>query len=333
MLALLVASLLASPVQQWSPGKPIPGTYDQVPLSHYFTFDNARQTDFRYLEQQDVFRGGLTGVNLRGRLLINPGTVHVEPGLMLVPSDIAYQRLLILWGYDFPYGCGEPDAGDVSPDLIASLAPGGQTTTAPQRRPTLRVACMEMTKKMPDNMRFHIEPCPDPVLAKLCAIGKDAPIRGLYDQPRIWIYTDHATIADCNAHLLKPVTPAMYLRALWEDASAGAIDLGNAAFKPCIDPVLVRGLNAPAAAKLWLVSALDQINPEGLANEVQTDGASLQPQLSDGSRDQSMADLLDALAGSKTPAVVSGLPKFISDAIPADRKDAILAKCKHKFAW
>lgn len=342
MVALLAVSLLAFSAgssQGSGTSKPVKGEYGDVPLSRYFNFDNAQKADYMYIAAKPLFRGGLEGVTLRRRLLIEPGIARVRPGLEFIPSDSRYQGLVALWGYTLPGGCGDDDETDPPvPDLIASISHGPfvQATTqrpsnANSRRVTIHVACTQMNKMMPSNMEFTIAPCHDPILAKLCAIDSDMPIRGIYDQPRIWIYTDHATMADCNEHLTKPVTPSIYLRAIWEASTVGAVDLSNSAIQKCVEPSLIEGINAPMPAKVWLIAALDQVNPDGLLKQLQTKAEDFQGMVPDDGRAANMAGLLDALADSKTPAVVAALPKFIDAAIPPDRRDAVLSKCKHKF--
>ena len=343
MIAVLAASLLfcgSGPSARIASGQfELRGQYSDIPLSHDFNFDTAKREDYAYLSNLDLFRGGLDGVRLSSRQLTAPGRIRISPGLTLVPDDIAYQRFAILYGYSFDSGCGDLGASedeDVTPDLLASVEHGPfaqiRQAASQQRRPILRVVCLEMNKKMPENMRFKVQACPDPILAKLCAIDAHAIVRGLYDQPRIWIYTDNATMADCNAHLVRPVTPSIYLHALWDDSTVGAVDLSKPGFRKCVDPKLIEGINAPTAAKVWLVQALDQVDPQGLTSALETDGAAFQGMVPDDSRAANMAALLDALADSKTPSVVAALPKFIDAALPADRRAAVLSKCRHKLS-
>ncbi|HLK17019.1 MAG TPA: hypothetical protein VKT78_19595 [Fimbriimonadaceae bacterium] len=309
MIALLAASLLFGG-PQWGPNH---GRFSDVPLSDYFHFDSAQKSDYGYLANLPLFRGGLAGVRFRERQLVAPGNVYLEPGLTLVPEDSAYQRLGVLWGYDLP-PCGpSPRAVRLARELV-------------------HVACFDMDKKMPDNMRFRIEACPDPILGKLCGLDKELPIRGLYEQPRIWIYTNNATRADCNAHLQREITPSIYLRSLWEDSTvSGALDLTKPGILKCIEPNLILGINAPQRAKQWLVGALDIVNPSGLVHELQTDGPSFQGLVPDNDRAKNMAGLLDALYDSKTPGVTLALPHFIDTALPPDRKRLVLSFCTHQF--
>lgn len=340
MVALLAASLLFCGTGPSPHGAQVDLDHkvDQA-LSDYFSGAYLRPADSKYISGLDIGRGGFSGVRLSLRGLSYPGEIRVRAGLMFVNADDSFQRLMAREDMIYPDGCATDGASDeegtLSPDLISSILHGPlvQASKAPQaeRRPLIHVVCIDMNKKMPENMRFKLRPCPDPMLAKVCGFDKNAIVRGVYDQPRVWIYTDNATIEDCNAHLTRRITPSIYLRALWEDSTLGALDLSKPGIRKCIDPKLIEGTNAPATAKVWLIQTLDQINPDGLTHVLETDGSAFPENLAGDDKAANMAALLDALADSKTPSVVAALPKFIDAALPADRREAVLSKCKHKF--
>ena len=99
---------------------------------------------------------------------------------------------------------------------------------------TIAVHCLEIDKDPPDSsVKFSLGRANDPVLRNLAMFTQRSAIKGPWDQARLWIYTDKASLERVNKRLAIGCPPGMYVRSLWDVNSVGGLkdqDLANADF-------------------------------------------------------------------------------------------------------
>jgi hypothetical protein len=132
-----------------------------------------------------------------------------------------------------------------------------------------RVVCTEINKLPPDEKTtFKLATGKDDALASLCERTAASRLRGPWDQARVWIYMDGASIDEINEHLVPGVSPGRYVTVLHEVETLGGVDLSAAKFRKCFDPKLLAGDNASPEATAWYVQRLAEMNKKGLLDSV-----------------------------------------------------------------
>ena len=82
---------------------------------------------------------------------------------------------------------------------------------------SIAVHCLEIDKAPPDStVTFTLSRGSDPILRNLAMMTARSSIRGPWDQARLWIYSDKASLERINKRLALGCPPGMYVRALWE---------------------------------------------------------------------------------------------------------------------
>jgi len=120
------------------------------------------------------------------------------------------------------------------------LAPGTQWLASVDpmaNAQNLAVHCLEIDKAPPNpSVTFTPSAPADPTLRNLASFSEKSAIKGPWDQARMWIYTDKATLERVNKRLAIGCPPGMYVRSLWEVQTMGGFtkkDFENAEmFRP-----------------------------------------------------------------------------------------------------
>src|SRR5690606_7682672 len=82
---------------------------------------------------------------------------------------------------------------------------------------TGRTLCLNMEKKEPDeSVSYWPAACEDLVIARLALDTNASRNTGAWDQARVWIYTDNASLSDINKRLQPPLIPGYYTRGLYD---------------------------------------------------------------------------------------------------------------------
>lgn len=138
----------------------------------------------------------------------------------------------------------------------------------------VRWACLQMSKKEPGpNSKFKLKRNRDSGIARLCNLSQKSRIRGPWDQARIWIYTDHATLADVNKRLVPGISGTRYIGLLYDVARACGVDFGSNQYNRCLDPSLLGSVVIQADALTWVVNAMADIKPRDLASWLSANAA------------------------------------------------------------
>lgn len=208
------------------------------------------------------------------------------------------------------------------------LSPGFGPYADPVADGSTPTACTELHKRPPDGRRMKLGPVRDPLLQQIAMIGRNDVIRGLYDQVRIWIYTDRATKDEINKVLFPRTTSSGYVRALYDDYRVGALDLGKPEFKRLFGPSLLDCFTAPAAAQKWFVMRLSHLDRKGLVNALESAGAKIAGSIRSDIEVKGFGQIIDALACVPAADVRLGLKKFLADVAGSPRGSEIAAASK-----
>lgn len=203
------------------------------------------------------------------------------------------------------------------------------TTHDPQaERDPLMTACTELHKKAPDGRRMKMKPVQDQVLQQIAMLSQNDMIRGLYDQVRVWIYTDHATMDEVNKVLLPKTTKSGYVRSLYDDFRVGALDVSKPEVKRLFEPALVDCPTAPPAAQKWFVNRMSMMNGKALAEYMAGPGASMADALKNDAEVKGLAQIVDALASAASPEVHAAFPKWCEAIFASPKGKDIAAMSK-----
>lgn len=122
---------------------------------------------------------------------------------------------------------------------------------------SIAVHCLEIDKDPPTpSTTFTLGRPNDPILRNLATMTAKSAIRGPWDQTRLWIYTDKASLERVNKRLAIGCPPGMYVRSLWEVHTMGGLkdaDLNNPAL---FKPELLGGVSNRKEAANWFAGVL-----------------------------------------------------------------------------
>jgi hypothetical protein len=145
--------------------------------------------------------------------------IFLPSGTVLVPSKGGIQSMITV------------DPLLLTSAEFASLTPESLATKS------VAVLCLEIEKNQPDpSVTFTPSRPAEPVYRNLAMLTQKSAIKGPWDQARIWIYADKASLERVNKRLAIGCPPGMYVRSLWEVFVMGGMadkDLANAdLFRP-----------------------------------------------------------------------------------------------------
>jgi len=178
--------------------------------------------------------------------------VMVKPGMIFVPKKQATQNMVVGVGQEINVGPGE-------------------TKNAP-----VRVLCAEKGKLEPGEKDvFALANSTDDLIPAICKVMQAERFRGPWDQARLWIHTDKASLSDINERLSPGIPAARYVNLLFELAKCGALSLKDPAVMKLIDPNLINGSGARPEAVEWIVGTLAKSKPKELAEHIAKDAGFL----------------------------------------------------------
>jgi hypothetical protein len=194
----------------------------------------------------------------------------------------------------------------------------------------LRVLCTEMNKHMPTPAtKFRVGRAKDPIVSKLAKIAGASNFKGPWDQARLWIYTDKASLSEINKRITPNVSPGLYLNGLWDLAQVGGVDLSDRVYKDCVDPALLLSPTSRPQAAEWFVNFLTDTDPKGLASFINKNLGTYSSNLAkshDNIDFRHYAGLASSLLGSSDKGVrLSGLA-FLQKGIPDDLRSEMVKR-------
>lgn len=236
------------------------------------------------------------------------------PGTIWLPSDKRYQSMMT--GVQFNY---RPAL-----DLMAMIGRGGMQDSG-----SIRVLCMNMDKLEPaKGVKYFPYRPSDPVFATLAQNMNDSRFRGPWDQARLWIYADKATIERVNEKLAGGVSSAGYLMALADVDWAGGLDERLLKDAHYLKPEFMMAAGAPSYATNFLMNSLDDFHPKKAGEWLKKNASNLLQLVGRESEEEHhdhLAKILNRLLMFNAPEDREATLKFLQAA------QADLAKIKGKL--
>jgi len=179
---------------------------------------------------------------------------------------------------------------------------------------TVRTLCLEMDQPEPrKGEKFRLVPPDNPALTKLAQITKGSRFRGPWDQMRLWIATDYATLDQIGKKLIPAPGGETYLRELWNCVQAGAVELESSKLVQMAQPsLLLGGDNVSADAAAWLVQYRMNKSPKDMVAYLRSNAEKLPTPagsavLRGGARDRLQGIVGALLASGQSDAVALAL--------------------------
>lgn len=269
---------------------------------------------------QDLFNAFCTVENKTDK----PCKGTLLPGTLLIPEDGGTQIEVVTQSADISVLGALPEALKMLGGAHIVIEPGDKVAIP------VRVLCTEMGKRAPTKAtKFRVAQAKDMVVSRLANIAGTSNIKGPWDQARLWIYTDKASMADINKRLTPGVNAGFYLNGLWDVAQRGGVDVSDKAYKGCTDPQLLLNTTSRPQAAEWFVSFLAQTDPKGLATFINKNLGTFSANLA-GSHDnidlRHYSGLASSLLGNSDKGVrMSGLA-FLLKGIPADQRAEMIRR-------
>lgn len=165
--------------------------------------------------------------------------IFLPSGTVLVPGKEGVQSMITV------------DPTLLRPSQFVALTQGD----LPEK--SIAVHCLELEKKPPDSsVKFSLGRASDPVLRNLAMFTQRSAIRGPWDQARLWIYTDKASLDRVNKRLALGCPPGMYVRSLWEVNSVGGLRDQDLASTEFFRPEYLGAVSNRKEAATWLTGIL-----------------------------------------------------------------------------
>jgi len=184
--------------------------------------------------------------------------MDVPVGTMWIPTDPAYQSMTT--------GVKFSKLSFNNQHVFASL-----NNRLAQDANQMRVLCMNMNKKEPAaGIKYLPYRCQDPILRELTGRMNDSNFRGVWDQARLWIYTDKATMKQINEKLASPMGESAYVMALADVGIAGGLTDKQLIDKDMFTPELLSGSAAPDYAVGWVANNILKTQPKEVAKWLDT---------------------------------------------------------------
>lgn len=192
----------------------------------------------------------------------------------------------------------------------------------------IRLHCINMTKHEPNsNLKYVPELPGSETLRRLAVFQSHQMIGGPWDQARTWIWTDHATLDQINKVMMLPLGESSYLRALWQLSTVDpSLDWSSDEMRPCLQPSLIVGAVQKEATE-WFVGEMAFVDPGGLANWVDQNGAAFAPlwqNTGNSLAPNHLADICSAMVGSRSPQIRAAGIRFMLQTVPADQRDIVV---------
>lgn len=182
-----------------------------------------------------------------------PISVLVTPGAVLKPLDSTYQDVLLASRVLAKFAPGQGLFADTRSGFMAPPSSG-------------QAACLHMNKQMPTRAtKFRATIPADGRLAHLGRVGSEQVTYGPWDQARVWIYTEGASLEKVNEKMLIGVTTTQYVTELFNLERKVGVDLASSKYRNCLAPSHLLGKAGPAAPIEWFATKMAEVDPAGVA--------------------------------------------------------------------
>lgn len=251
-----------------------------------------------------------------------PISVLVTPGAVLKPHDPAFQDVLL------------------SSRVLAKFAPLQDQFAATRftyfAPPATGVAaCLNMNKQMPTRAtKFRAAMPADGRLAHLGRVGAEQVTFGPWDQARVWIYTEGASLEKVNEKMLLGVTTTQYVGELYNLEKKVGVDLRTPKFRSCFAPSHLLGKAGAAAPIEWYASKISELDAAGVAdflNDRRSDFGQLLSGLEVARQRLHTISLLNGLLKSNSASVQLAALKLLNE--HADPAELAILMANRGLGW
>lgn len=231
--------------------------------------------------------------------------VYLPPGTILIPNKNSAQTM-------------------ITTDSVVLRAGTFQVSLDDdQGTRSVAVHCLEIEKAPPDpSVTFTPGVASDPTLRNLANFTQRSAIRGPWDQARMWIYTDKASLERINKRLAIGCPPGMYVRSLWEVQTMAGLTDEDLKNPELLAPALLGGVSNRKEAANWFAGALARHQTEALIKYLSGGGKELADLMTSSNplaQDQ-FVRTMNLLRTAGSPAVRLAMLKFL------DAQDAAVLK-------
>jgi hypothetical protein len=194
----------------------------------------------------------ITGVDVNAVTVTEPAAgpikwIFLPSGTVLVPGKGGIQSMITV------------DPLLLSPAEFSDLTAEGLTTK------NVAVHCLEIEKDPPNPaIKFTPSRPADPVYRNLALITQKSALKGPWDQARIWIYADKASLEKVNKRLAIGCPPGMYLRSLFEIYTLGGFTEKDLENTDLFRTDFLGAVSNRKEAAPWLASVLASRRPVAL---------------------------------------------------------------------
>ncbi len=255
----------------------------------------------------------------------NPGdqpvTICLEPGIACVPSDPAFQQMLLVGNLELVL---PPRGGGWSGGRLLAVIATDAVSDAGGARPAVAAVCTQFYKKVPNSaVTFTPGPCSDPNLVRLARFFAKEPLRGPWDQGATWIVTDHLTREQMNTRLVPGLSPWTYLRSLRIAGQEGGANFQDPNWRPCLDPDLLLDPKDTDRDLSWFVETLSGTDPEALRAWLEAHWAELSSPAAELKVSEHRCDLGDSLCRLENDGLRRLGARLLLEGIVSEQRAAV----------
>jgi len=252
-----------------------------------------------------------------------PLTLCLEPGIVCLPSNDAFQQMLMVGGLELVV----PPKGSASREFpLLALSGPSLVSDAGARHPSVSAVCTQFYKKVPNSgVTFTPTACTDPGLLRLARFFAKEPLRGPWDQGATWIVTDHLTKEQMNTRLVPALSSWTYLRALRIAGQEGGVNYQDPNWRPCLDPELLLDPKDLDRDVAWFVQTAD---PEALKAWLETNWAQLTAPSNELKVSEHRCDLGAALCRLDNPTLRGQGTRLLVEGINPAHRAAVAPRLK-----
>jgi hypothetical protein len=245
--------------------------------------------------------------------------IRCDPGTICESDDDAVQDMVFISPFIM-------HLGPFSNQIVSLDQKRGPMVLGDVKEGKGKIACIEMHKREPNrNVKYHLAMRSDSNLSRLCALTKDDFIPANV-QPRIWVYTDHASYDEVSKVLFPKPTAGQYMDVCYDVANVGGVHFLSPENVACINPDLLfgKGRVRPEASQ-WYSGLCERSNADSLSSSVEAHANDLETLLGPTADDRTLlriATTLGALMASDNLKLARAAAKSLL-VVPQERRQAI----------
>lgn len=254
-------------------------------------------------------------------LLTKPGQslpsfeYNLGAGTVFVPNKPDYQNMVLYSPLTVRMGYEGFLVAGIHPTWVQEAAKGA-------------TFCANMAKKEPDDtVRYYPFGCSDPVIVKMAQMSEAARQNGPWDQARLWMYTDKASLEEINKRLRPSLLPGYYVRNLRDIEKLGGWTDADRKNKKLFDPGLLFAPTGDTEASAFFFSRMASSFPKETRDALERGYADPVNQLWTEAGADLKTDhlrfMLDSLLKAENTDVQTGMLAFLDRRVPNRFRDTL----------